>query len=222
MSNERDLFKNIISILGDLGVLNHFLLIGSWAEYVYEISYLEDYHANLRTRDVDLLIMNLRNPQEKVDLKKVLEENGFVCNIDSLTGVTKFFHETLEIEFLARELGAGQTKPYTSESLGIKVEGLRNMDMLIESQLPLMVDKYLVNVPTPHAYVLHKLLIWKKRGIKKEKDMRSIENLLDTIVQNEVEKQGLKKMYLSLTPKQIKGIDETCMENSIKLFEDQF
>ncbi|MFA6807560.1 MAG: GSU2403 family nucleotidyltransferase fold protein [Eubacteriales bacterium] len=222
MSNEKELFNNIISILENLGVLKHLLLIGSWAEYVYQISYLDNFRANLRTRDVDLLIMNLGYPQEKVDIKKVLEEQGLIYEVDRVTGVTKFFHETLEVEFLARELGAGQTEPYVSHSLGIKIEGLRNVDMLIDSQIQLLLGRCLVNVPTPHAYVLHKLLIWPKRGVKQDKDMRAIENLLDTIEQHEIEKRGLKKMYLSLTPKQTKAIDEVCKENLIKLFEDQF
>ena len=33
MSNEKDIFRSIISILGDLGILEHLLLISSWAEY---------------------------------------------------------------------------------------------------------------------------------------------------------------------------------------------
>ncbi|EGW37078.1 GSU2403 family nucleotidyltransferase fold protein [Desulfosporosinus sp. OT] len=223
MSNEKDIFRNIICILGDLGILEHLLLIGSWAEYLYEITYFEDFQANLRTRDVDMLIMNLGRPREKINIKRALEEHGFIYEVDRLTGVTKFFQGTLELEFLAREIGAGQTEPYVSRSLGVKVEGLRHMDMLIDSQMKLEIYGYLINVPTPHAYVLHKLLIWPTRGAKQEKDMRAIENLLDTFECFSSEKDNLIEMYRNkLTRKQIKTIDMVCKNNAIKLFTDQF
>ena len=222
MGNEKDIFRTIISILGNLGILEHLLLIGSWAEYLYEITYFEDFRSNLRTRDVDMLIMNLGRPREKVDIKRSLEEHGFVYAADTLTGVTKFFHGTLELEFLAREIGAGQTKAYVSKSLGVKVEGLRNMDMLIESQIKLEIYGYLVNVPTPPAYVLHKLLIWPKRGAKQEKDMRAIENLLDTFERFPSEKDNLRELYHKLSRKQVGTIDNVCKANAIKLFAAQY
>ena len=57
-------FWAFIKLLNDNQLLDHIILIGSWAEYVYAQSgILQGYSANLRTLDIDFLIKNMRIPQ---------------------------------------------------------------------------------------------------------------------------------------------------------------
>ena len=43
-------------------------------------------------------------------------------------------------------MGVGQNTPYRVESLGIKVEGLRHLDVLIKNSMPVIIDTVYVNV----------------------------------------------------------------------------
>ena len=52
-------FHEILTILSEHGLLDHLILIGSWAEFIYETSgILGTFEANLRTRDYDFFVPN--------------------------------------------------------------------------------------------------------------------------------------------------------------------
>jgi len=134
-------------------------LIGSWAEYIYEKSgYLKNFEANLKTRDIDFLIIDINKPGYQINIVDVLDKEGFEALIDYISGIYKFYKgKDLELEFLVREIGRGQSEPYEVPSFGIKAEGLRNTNILIENIDVIEVKDIKIIVPTPRAYLLQKL-----------------------------------------------------------------
>lgn len=219
MIKQKDIFWETIDIFAKEGILPHVILVGSWVELIYEVAYLPDFESSFQTRDIDFLVKNIRQPREKVDAVKVLEEHDFIHDVDPITGASKFYKEgIIEVEFLVKELGAGQVEPYHIKSLGVKAEGLRNMNLLAENAITVIAKGYQITIPKPAAYVLEKLIINEHRGIKKEKDIRAVQRILDIIKQCKEETETIIGLYNSLRPKQKRKIDEVCEESGINLF----
>ena len=123
MADQKDVFWETLTVLKELNILDNVIVIGSWAEYIYE-NYFDGFKSNIKTMDIDLFYTNLRKPDKKVDLIKTLEDRDFVAMQDRY-GVTRFYKEgKIEVEFLVREMGRGQIEPYEIKPLGIKVTGL--------------------------------------------------------------------------------------------------
>lgn len=219
MIEQKEIFWETINIFEKEGILPHVILVGSWVELIYEIAYLPNFEASLRTRDIDFLVKNIRQPREKVDTIKVLEKHDYVYDVDPVTGASKFYKEgIIEVEFLVKELGKGQVEPYYVESLGVKAEGLRNMNLLAENAITVAAKGCQITIPKPAAYVLEKLYIHDHRGIKKEKDIRAVERILDIIKQSAEETETLLRLFESLSDKQKRKINEVCEEYGINLF----
>ena len=200
-------FWNIIETFKAEGLLPYVMIIGSWAEYIYQSHIESGFKANLRTTDVDFLYKNLLRPVgKKFDIIRALENKGFACKQNRTSGVTKFTKEDiLDIEFLIRVLGKGDPQHQKIPSLGIVGIGLRDVNML--EQYPLVVEARgcTLIIPEPEIYVLHKALISSKRlkAEKREKDLDSVRGLLPF-----VDKEHMKSMFDKLGKKQQKTIEE--------------
>ena len=55
---QEELFWKTIRALDELGILNHIMIIGSWAEYLFPALFETDFIPNLKTRDVDFFWFN--------------------------------------------------------------------------------------------------------------------------------------------------------------------
>lgn len=218
MTEQKKTFWNVIEILNRLDLLEYVVIVGSWAEYLYEESnYFDFFISSIRTTDVDILVKNIRKPDKKVDLLSEFEKNDFDIMFDN-SGITRLLKNHLEVEFLVREMGPGQVEPYDILSLGLKGEGLRYMDYLIDYSIPVEVNGYKILIPAPAAYVIHKLIIHQDRKEeKKEKDLRAIENMLTFIRRNEKELALVKSIYAGLPKKAMKRVDEVCRDTGIIL-----
>lgn len=221
MDNIKKIFWKTIIILKKSGVLEHVVLIGSWVEYIYERSnYLKEFEANLKTKDIDFLIKNIHKPREGVDIVDILEKEGYAIDIDYISGAYKFYKgKDLEIEFLVKEIGKGQIKPYKVPSFGIKAEGLRYMDLLLDNTITINIENIDIAVPSPQAYLLQKIIINDQRKNKAGKDYLGIENLLDNIKRSDTQYQELGKLYNSLTKKRRNKIDKFLNINLFDLLE---
>ena len=219
MTSIKKVFWETIRVLDRNKILGYVVLVGSWAEYIYEISgYLEGFEANLKTRDIDFLIRNINKPRKKISVIEVLEKEGFYTSVDYISGVFKFIKgKDLEIEFLARELGKGQSESYKVPAFGIKAEGLRYTGMLVENSMIIEVKNVRLIVPTPQAYLLQKIIINSQRKNKAEKDYLGIENLLENIKTSESESRKLKDLYMRLPRKQKKIVEEFLDANLLRL-----
>lgn len=88
MNDIKKIFWNTITILEKNKVLEYIVLIGSWAEYIYEESnYLKDFEANLKTRDIDFLIKNINNLKEEINIVEIFKKEGYETSIDYISGV---------------------------------------------------------------------------------------------------------------------------------------
>ena len=220
MNEIKKIFWETIKILYKNKVLEHVVLIGSWAEYIYETSsYLKDFEGNLKTKDIDFLIKNINRPKEGINIVDILEKEGYETSIDYISGIFKFYKsKDLEVEFLAREIGKGQSEPYKVPSFGIKAEGLRFTDLLVRNTVNIEVKNMEITVPIPQAYLLQKIIINYRRGKKAKKDYLSIENLMENIKRNSSEFKKLKDLYNALSKKQKNIIDKFLTDNLLELF----
>jgi len=214
MTEQQKAFWDLLDIFDKEGLLPYIMLIGSWAEYIYQLHMESGYTANLKTRDVDFLYPNLNQPKgREIRIRKSMEEKGFLYTEDYISGVGKYIKEDLlELEFMTRALGQGQSVNIIP-SLNIKAEGLRDVNVL--ASYPLRIcssalkdgyDNLMITVPEPEAYVIQKLLINTKRTPehKREKDIQSVRELL-----NYIDIDRIAYIFKSLTKKQQSIIEKT-------------
>jgi len=211
LPDQESVFWEIIDVFSKQGLLPHVMLVGSWAEYIYERSCLEGFKANLKTRDVDFLYRNIRRPVGRIEISQALKEKGFIYLENRATGVGKFAREELEIELLVRVLGKGDPLHSKIPSLGLTGVGLREMNMLNDYPLVLDCNGYTLIVPEPEAYILQKLFINPKRSYdKKDKDMQSIRGMLE-----HVDIDRMHDILVRLNKMQIRTIKTVCEQNAV-------
>ncbi len=213
-------FWDTIKVLDELDVLSHVMLIGSWAEYLFPQLFETEFEPNIRTRDIDFFYRNLKLPNKPVRFVEAMKKNGFVYDVDCLSEVAKFYKEDLlEIEFLTKVIGSGSQTAYLIQSLGIKAEGLRVINILDDFAATVTKNGYTIIVPIPSAYIVQKLLANPDRvpTHKKEKDIASVINLLDHIKVSDKHRNELKRVISSLTTKQKKVLDEVTRTYKIDL-----
>ena len=144
--------------------LNDVMIIGSWAEYVYQRSSLLDgFEPEMKTTDADILIRNLRRPPEPVNIVKIAKEKGFEYREDYQTGCSKLFKgDEFEVQFLINQRGDGNTKlPRTN--IGVNAEQLTHLDVLKDFPIICVVNETAFIVPAPEAYILQKMIINHER-----------------------------------------------------------
>lgn len=173
-TQERELVR-FLRLLDGLGCLQHVILIGSWAEFLYEkAGLLEGFEPNIKTMDIDFLVRNMRRPNPEVQVAAEARGEGYLVESDRLTGVTKLYSiEGLEIEFLIGKVGAG-LEVSLETNLGVTAQSLRHMEVLSRSMVTVAYEGMAVNVPVPEAYVVHKMIVNNERGKKREKDAQAI------------------------------------------------
>lgn len=96
---------NVLKKFQKAGMLNDFVLIGSWCLYFYKEYFINsEFNPTIRTKDLDLLTPSPTKISKKVDLWVLLKENGFLVTFDN-NGYLRLEHPELMIEFLVMEKG---------------------------------------------------------------------------------------------------------------------
>jgi hypothetical protein len=188
-TQERELVR-FLRLLDGLGCLEHVMLIGSWAELLYErAGLLEGFEPSIKTMDIDFLVRNMRRPVPEVQVAAEARGHGYLVESDRITDVTKLYSiEGLEIEFLIGKVGAGLEASLRT-NLGVTAQSLRHMEVLARHMVTVPYEGMAVNIPAPEAYAVHKMVVNKERGKKQEKDAQAILRMwpfLDTGVLGEV------------------------------------
>ncbi len=175
-------FWRFIGLLNENDLIEHIIVVGSWAEYIYAQSgILPGFTANLRTLDIDFLIKNMRCPVKPVSIASLAKEAGYTIDYDVMEGTTKIYTpDLMEIEFIIEQKGSGE-KAVVETNLGIRAQALRHLSSLKSNTLVINIFDYSITVPAPEAYVIHKIIINKNRGVKAEKDKQSISGLMPYI-----------------------------------------
>lgn len=216
MDGQEELFDKAVSLLSDLGVLKDVIIAGSWCEYLYsETGVLSGYSKSINTKDVDFLIRNLRRPSTPVDLISAAKERGFKIVVDRSSGIDKLIDQNgFEVDFLLAKVGAG-LETGLKTNLGVKAQTLRHLDMLKNNVMEVPWRGKLVSVPTPPAYVVHKMVVNEERKGKREKDCLAVEALLPYIKQDELEK------IISRLSKKERAAVREFQENILKARQDE-
>jgi hypothetical protein len=218
MYEQKKQLLKLLKTFSDNGFSEHLVLIGSWAEYMYMVAdILPDYEANIRTLDVDFLVKNLRKPNPPVNIISLAKDEGFFIEEDCLTSVTKLLSsDGFEVEFLIAQKGKGEHFALKT-NLGVTAQALRHLELLNTNTLTIEYLGIKISIPTPEAFVLHKMIINSERKEKIEKDQlvinrmykhlnkdkfnelqqtltkreqRAVKNYLDNIIQPIIDKEN--------------------------------
>jgi hypothetical protein len=193
-------FDSVISLLDQNGCLPHVAVIGSWAEYLYQQSGVIPHGTTaMRTLDIDFLVRNMRRPQPPVNIEAIAREQGYAVDKHLMLGTTKLRTDSaLEIEFLIDQRGAGLEHAYKT-SLGVTAQALRGLNLLRDNLMTVSYSGMAINVPTPEAYVLHKIIVNPDR--KPDKAMKDRESILALVPY--LNKDRYSALVSSLTKKQL-------------------
>lgn len=132
-NNQFQVLHRILKRFQEAGILKEMMLIGSWCLYFYRLAFEnDDSLPAVRTMDVDFLIPDIHQVRTEVDIPQLLKEEGFLSTYNRVSGMVKFDHPELRIEFLVPELGKGHDKPLEVKKLNIKAQGLRYLNFLTE------------------------------------------------------------------------------------------
>jgi len=189
ITNEQQItFDKVVDIISKCNMNSHLVVIGSWAEYLYNKNNIlgSTYNSIIRTRDIDFLIRNKNIPARKIDFIEKMNNAGFILDMSRTNNINRFLDPKsgMEVEFLLQERGQGQTEGHRITSLGITVEGLRHLDILQANLYTVEHNGNKILVPSPESYVLHKLIINKSRQEeKKNKDIEAAIHILDCITE---------------------------------------
>ena len=197
-------FVETLNILDGLNLLDHVILIGSWAEYLYEQCQLIDgFISTTKTLDIDFLVRNIRKPREKVALVDAFQDKGYELAFRH-TGVVTLIKDGFEVEFLAKQIG--KPEPVVESPNFGKLETLGHMSIIDENTLTVVYQGVTVIIPHPAAFALHKMVINKDRKAKQEKDANAVKNLVYALEEDEVLVGAFQVMYSTLTAKERKAV----------------
>ena len=210
MAQENEFLK-FIKLLDNNDCLSHVILVGSWAEFLYDkTKLLPEFVSNLRTLDVDFMVKNVHKPKEKIDIVKLARDDGFLVEKDRLFGTTKIINpEGLEIEFIIAKRGAGN-EASVETNLGVTAQSLRHLDLLSRYTETVEFFNMNIEVPIPEAFIIHKIIINNEKNAKKEKDKISINSIY-----KHIDKTKLNEIFQTLTIKEQKIVTEY-FKNNIK------
>lgn len=200
-------YKFLFAVLEELqnsGVLESLILVGSWCLYFYRILFHENPEIPLiRTTDIDFLIPNPPKIQKKADVPQILSRLGFDCDFDYQTGLVKYVHPDIEIQFLTPLIGREKDGPHEIKSLNLNAEGLRYMNILQDFKFRMEYDDIHIWLPEPEVFVLHKILISQKRRdpAKRDKDLMTAKNIGEVCLKDKNRRDRLKSIYESMPPR---------------------
>ncbi len=165
-----NLLVKVLTDLQDVGILKYLVLIGSWCQDFYRYQYGNPLEIPAtKTMDADILIPR-RIPKiaPTVDIVEIMKKNDFIFEVSPHSGLYKFNHPMLKVEFLT-DPGA---KPHEDarhfEKLGVSAQELHFMGLPLKYQYRLKYKNLFINIPEPEVFALHKLIVCKRR-INKEK-----------------------------------------------------
>ncbi len=147
-------------------------IIGAWCFYIYE-RFLPIRSYPVKTQDIDILIP-YPYKGKMFDIANHLKHLGFREHINPDYS-TYFTGYGLKIEFIAPEKGRGHDKSPYIKQLGVSPQMLRYMNILFEESMVISIARGVkVRIPSPSAFVVHKLLVASRRKTigKKEKDLK--------------------------------------------------
>mgnify|MGYP001559656967 CR=1 FL=1 len=218
-----DLCLEILKRFKRAGILDNFILIGSWCTYFYKdyfpnASYVD--YAGMKTRDIDFLVDNPSKVKNKADIPHLLEDLGFVIDLKGDQGYIQLDHPDLILEFLVQEKGKGTDKPYSLPSLGVNATPLRFLNLLSPNTIKVKIENFYLTLPHPANFALHKLIISQRRlkGEKALKDKNTAILILKALIskgESHIIKRVFDHLFIKKLQNKIISILEETREEAI-------
>jgi hypothetical protein len=196
----------ILKALNEEGLLEHFLVVGSWCVYFYKHMFKDALNAPLwKTTDIEFDTSFLKKASKKVDITRFLRGFGFLVKYHGEDGYTTYEHPDLIVEFLVPQVGDGRTNPYKIPGFGFNPQPMRFLSLLEEEIIMVDYNGLTIRVPHPVNYAIHKLIISaeRKNPAKAEKDRQQALALWDMIKESGGE-DTLKSVFEKLSSRQQK------------------
>lgn len=203
---EKEQFEILLQVLKrfqEAGVLKDLMLIGSWCLqfYRYHFENPEKLPA-FRTLDVDFLIPHVSKIKREVDIPEILKKEGFVPTFNRASGIVKYNHRELQVEFLLPELGRGGHRVREINNLHIKAVALRYLNLLLVYPLLIKYKGLEVRVPEAAVFALHKFIVSSRRAKaeKRSKDLEAAVGILDFLWQDPKEVEKVRNILKDMPP----------------------
>lgn len=203
MYNDINNLKLLVKAINECNLEDNMILVGSWCEYFYQ-DLFKSYVSNMKTRDHDILV---KRPLNRGELfHKTMLDLGFSYFDDD--GKSKYLKEDNEVEFLTT-LSRNYEHLYKIPYVKLNAECLPYFEIIINNLQEAELDNMKILIPSPPAYVLHKLIINPTRKEdKKQKDIDAVSNIIVNMIDEKIYGGELKLLYDSLPKKQKAIVDE--------------
>lgn len=202
---------NLLRELERIGFFSHGLLIGSWPMTIYASHFTLAYA--LATDDIDFAVENaVKVPAKRSEtIPEILDRLGYTP-IKDYSGIETFLHGTFEVEFLTHRRGGEAAPSVVIPPWKVSAQPLPFIDMLFIRPNTVTIEDFSIRIPSPEAFVVHKLIIAQRRTgkdkeAKKEKDLQQCSALVE-IVQNEEIQRIVSEYRLSKDVR--KAIQASC------------
>ena len=200
-----DLCIEILKRFNKVGILDDFILIGSWCLHFYKgyfknREYVE--RLTIKTRDIDFLIEHPQKISQQVDIPNLLKDLGFVTIFKGSKGYIKLDHPDLLLEFLVPEKGKGIDKPYPLPRLGMNAVTSRFLNFLTANTIRVQAEGFYLTMPHPANFALHKLIIFQRRTKEEKaiKDRNMAIGILEALI-DKGESFFIKRVFKSIPVK---------------------
>lgn len=159
-----DLLFEVLTNLDQAGLLDKLVLVGSWCQDFYRAQYGQPASIPAaRTMDVDILVPRDIKVGKRINVAKLLEKSGFVESIDYQTGLQRFTHPELDIEFLTTAKAGPRESILRFDELGLTAQELRFMSIPLQHHYQVTHQGLTITIPEPEAFALHKLIVSMRR-----------------------------------------------------------
>ncbi|MBU0994876.1 MAG: nucleotidyltransferase domain-containing protein [Proteobacteria bacterium] len=206
MEKKYELVSKIIEELHNSGALHKLVLVGSWCTHYYKnlFEHGDKFIPLLRTMDIDFMIPTPHRINKKVNVHDLLIQMEFRPEFHTLSGLVKYRHPELEIEFLTPEMGRGDKKVYEIKPFGINAVGLRYLNLLQNNIIEVSHSNDIkIYIPSPEAFALHKFMIsqLRKNDVKAGKDINMAKAIGELCMNSGVRKENIIRIFSSLPKK---------------------
>jgi len=209
---------DLLRELDRIGFFSQGLLIGSWPMAIYADHFTLAYA--LATNDIDFAVENaVKIPAKRREtIPEILDRLGYTP-IKDYSGIETFLHGTFEVEFLTHRRGGEAPPSVVIPPWKVSAQPLPFIDLLFIRPNMVVIEDFNIRIPSPEAYVIHKLIIAQRRtgrdkDAKKEKDLQQCSALVEIIQVEEF--QRLMNDY-RLSKDTLKAIRFSCAEAGIIL-----
>jgi len=172
-------------------------IIGTWCFLFYQ-KHLPMERYPLKTEDLDILVP-LPYKGKPFDISGYLKGLGFRQDFHA-DGSMSFSGNLMKVEFLAPEKGSSGRPARFIREIAVTPQALRFVDILFAEPMLLRVARGIkVNLPSPAAFSLHKLIIATRAGRreKKDKDIRQAVFAAKYVLSEKAEKDKLSRLWAS-------------------------